>query len=73
VHPEKVICQKLLQVTSIEEDKLKFCTLFLPATFLATFLHFSHKFQNQQKILRSIFKNFAKKEILGHINIFLKR
>ncbi len=27
VYPEKVICQKLLQVSSIEEDKLQLCTL----------------------------------------------
>jgi hypothetical protein len=28
VHPEKNFCQKLLQVSSIEEDKLQFCTNF---------------------------------------------
>ena len=32
VNPEKVICQKLLQVSSIEEDKLQFCKLLLPVT-----------------------------------------
>ncbi len=54
VHTEKVICQTLLQVDSlIEEDKHKFCTLFLPITFLLTyFSHFSQQFQNQRKILR---------------------
>jgi hypothetical protein len=42
---EKVIFQKLLQVSSIEEDKLQFCTLLLPVTFLlANFLHFSQQF-----------------------------
>ncbi len=30
---EKVICQKLLQVSSREEYKLQFCTLLLPVTF----------------------------------------
>ncbi len=30
----KVICQKLLQVNSIEKDKLQFCTLLLLVTFL---------------------------------------
>jgi hypothetical protein len=49
---EKVICQKLLQVSSREEYKLQFCTLLLPVTFLlANFLHFSQQFQNQRKIL----------------------
>jgi hypothetical protein len=47
VYLEKVIYQKLLQVSSIEEDKLQFCTLLLPVTFL----HFSQQFGNQRKIL----------------------
>ncbi len=48
---DKVISQKPLQVY-IEEDKLQFCTLLLPVTFLlANFLHFSQQFQNQRKIL----------------------
>jgi hypothetical protein len=34
VHPEKVICQKLLQIRGIEEENPQFCTLYLPATFL---------------------------------------
>ncbi len=52
VYPEKVICQNLLQVSSIEEDKLQFCTLLLPVTFLlANFLHFSQQLRNQRKIL----------------------
>jgi hypothetical protein len=34
VYLEKVICQKLFQVSSIEEDKLQFCKLHLPVTFL---------------------------------------
>ncbi len=29
---EKVICQKLVQVSSIEDYKLRFCTLLLPVT-----------------------------------------
>ena len=49
---EKVICQKLVQVSSIEDYKLQFCTLLLPVTFLlANFLHFSQQFRNQRKIL----------------------
>jgi hypothetical protein len=52
VYLEKVIRQKLLQVSSREEYKLQFCTLLLRVTFLlANFLHFSQHFQNQQKIL----------------------
>jgi hypothetical protein len=52
VYLEKVICHKLLQVSSREEYKLEFCTLLLPATFLlANFLHFSQQFLNQRKIL----------------------
>ena len=49
---EKVIRQKLVQVSSIEEDKLQFCTLLLPVPFLlANFLHFSQQIPNQRKIL----------------------
>ena len=52
VYLEKVICQKLLQVSSIEENKLQFCTLLFPGTLLlANFLHFSQQFRNQRKIL----------------------
>ena len=53
IHPEKVICQTLLQVSSIEEENLWFFTLFLAVTFLlANFSHFSQQFRNQRKILR---------------------
>ena len=49
---ENVICQKLVQVSSIEEYKLQFCTLLWPVTFLlANVLHFSQQFRNQRKIL----------------------
>jgi hypothetical protein len=52
IHPEKVICQTLLQVSSIEEENLWFCTLFLAVTFLlANYSHFSQQFRNQRKIL----------------------
>jgi hypothetical protein len=52
VHPEQFTCQKLLQVGSIEEEKLQFCTLFLLITFLLeNFSHFSQQLQNQRKIL----------------------
>ncbi len=52
VYLEKVIWQKLVQVSSIEEAKLQFCTLLLPGTFLlANFLRFSQQIPNQRKIL----------------------
>jgi hypothetical protein len=52
VHLEKVICQNLLQISSIEEENPQFCTLFLHVTFLlANFSHFSQQFRNQRKIL----------------------
>jgi hypothetical protein len=52
VHPEKVICKELPQISSIEEENPQICTLFLPVTFLlASFLHFSQQFRNQRKIL----------------------
>jgi hypothetical protein len=52
MHLEKVICQKLIQVRGMEEDKLQCCTLPLPVTFLlAKFLNFSQQFRNQRKIL----------------------
>ncbi len=45
MYPYKVIRQKLLEVSSIEEDKLQFCTLLLPITFLlANVSHFSQQF-----------------------------
>jgi hypothetical protein len=51
VYLEKAICQKLLQVSSMEEHKLQLSTLLLGVTFLlANFLHFSQQFQNQHKI-----------------------
>ncbi len=37
VYLKKVICQKFLQVSSMEEHKLQFCTLLLPITFLLAF------------------------------------
>ena len=76
VYLEKVICQKLLQVSSRKEYKLQFCTFPLPVTFLlANFLHFSQQFRNQRKILSffgSPYSNFVKKKFLGHIITFLK-
>jgi hypothetical protein len=49
---EKVICQKRVQVSSVEEYKLQFCTFLLPVTFLlANFLHFFQQIRNQRKIL----------------------
>jgi hypothetical protein len=62
VYIEKVICQKLLQVSSIEENRLQLCTLLLPVTFLlANFLHFSQQFRNQRKILSCFDTHLAKK------------
>ncbi len=53
VYSEKVICQILLQVSSIEEENLRFFILFLAITFLlANLSHFSQQFRNQRKILR---------------------
>jgi hypothetical protein len=55
VYLEKVIHQKLAQVSSIEEDKLQFYTLLLPVTFLlANLLHFSQQIPNERKILSCI-------------------
>ncbi len=52
-HLENVLCQILLQVSSIKEEKLRFFTLFLAITFLvANFSHFSQQFRNHHKILR---------------------
>ncbi len=47
VYLEKVICQKLVQVSGIEGDKLQFCTLLLPVTFLLAnfFCIFLNRFQ----------------------------
>jgi hypothetical protein len=49
VHPEKVICKKLLQISSIEEENPKFAPLF--ACKLANIWHFSQLLRNQRKIL----------------------
>jgi len=50
LHPKKVICQKRLQDSSIEENKLQFVTLFLPLTFLnANVSHFPQSFENHYK------------------------
>ncbi len=50
---QQVLCQMLLQVSSIEEEKLWFFTIFLAVTFwLANFSYFSQQFRNQHKILR---------------------
>ncbi len=52
VYLEKVIWQKLVQVSSLVEAKLQFCILLLPVTFLlANFLHFSQQIPNQRKLL----------------------
>ncbi len=65
VHQEKVSCQILLQVSSLEGENLRFFTFFFAITFLlANFSHFSQQFQNQRKILRFLYpySNFAKKK-----------
>jgi hypothetical protein len=41
VHPEKVICQKRLQVTGIEEDTFALLHTFLPVTFFSKLFTFS--------------------------------
>jgi hypothetical protein len=43
--------QKLLQVGSIEEDRLQFCTLFAKAFSVSNVSHFSQQSRNQRKIL----------------------
>jgi hypothetical protein len=49
---EKDICKNVLQVSSIEEDKLHFCTLLLTVTFLlANFCIFLTSFEISVKIL----------------------
>ncbi len=76
MHPEKVICQKPLQVHGIEEDKLQFFILFLRITsLLATISHFSQQFRYQRKILRCFDTHnqiLRKKQFLGHISTFFK-
>ena len=58
---EKVIFQKLVQVSSIEEDKFQVCTLLSVTFLLANFLHFSQQIPNQRKILRFLY-SYVKKE-----------
>jgi hypothetical protein len=74
VYLEKVICQKLVQVNSIEEEKLQYCTLLLPVTFLlANVLHFRQQIPNQRKILScfdTIFKFCEEKVILAFFRNF---
>ncbi len=71
VYQEKVICQKSLQVSSIEEERLQIFTLLMPITFLlVNFSHFSQQFQNQCKILRIL--DIQILWFLGHISTFLK-
>jgi hypothetical protein len=74
VYLEKVNCQKLVQVSSIEEDKLQFCTHLLPVTFLlANFLHFSQQIPNQRKILSfliPIFKFCEEKVFRSYLHFF---
>jgi hypothetical protein len=73
----KVICQELLQVSSIEEDKLQLAHyVCLTITFLlAYFSHFSQQFQNQRKILRCFDTHIQicmKQRFLGHISTYKK-
>ena len=73
VYLEKVICQKLLQVSSREEYKLQFCTLLLPVTFLwAIFCIFLNSFEISVKfwvLLIPILK-FCEEKVLALFWIF---
>ncbi len=63
-------------LVGIEEERLPFCTLFLPITFLlANFLHFCPQFQNQRKILRCFDTHIQIlwiNSFLDHVSTFLK-
>ncbi len=60
MYPEKVICQKRLQASSIEEDKLQLCTLLMFITFLlANFLHFSKVFSVIEAFFETLKPNGA--------------
>ena len=64
IHPEKVICQTLLQVSSIEEKNLWFFTLVLAVTFLlAIFSRFSQQFWNQHKFCVVLIFKFCKEKV----------
>jgi hypothetical protein len=68
-NPEKVICQKLLHVSSKGEERLPFCTLLAYNFFVCKFFEFFSTVKNQHKILRCFDK---KKKFLSHISTFLK-
>jgi len=76
MHPQKVICQKLLQISSIEEGQRQiFYTCFAYNFFLSKFFAF---FSTVSKSAwnSALFwypnSNFRKKKFLGHISTFLK-
>jgi hypothetical protein len=55
VHPEQFTCQKLLQVGSIEEEKLQFCTLFCQLLSKQIFRIFLNSLEiSSGKILRCL-------------------
>jgi hypothetical protein len=54
MHSEKVICQKHLQVSNIEEDKLQFGALFCLKLFCKQIFRIGQQFPNQRNILRCI-------------------
>ncbi len=73
VYLEKVICQKMFQVSSIEEGKLQFCTLLLPVTFLlANFFSKVSKSVKNSELFWYPYSNFGKKKFLGHISTFFE-
>ncbi len=75
VHPEKVICQKLLQISNTEEENPQFCTLFSPVTFCQqSFIIFLNSFEISVKfciIFIPIFK-FCGKNVFRSYQHFLK-
>jgi len=73
IHPEKVICQTLLQVSSIERIPLIFHTFFGCNVFLSKFFTF---FSTVSKSVSNSalfwYPYFAKKKFLSHISTSLK-
>jgi hypothetical protein len=71
MHPGKVICQKLLEGITKEEDKLQFCTLFCPQLFCKQiFSFFFNSFEIRKinvhffVVLIPIFKFCGKKVVI---------
>jgi hypothetical protein len=74
IQPENVLCQVLLQVSSIEEEKLRFFTPFLAITFLLANFHiFLNSFEISTKfcvVLILIFKFCKEKVFISYKHFF---